>query len=498
MRRFSAFLGSTAFFLALLCLTPADAATTVVAPGETLTLKEDLVLAGADVLEINGAAEKPSRLVGAAHQVRSGDAWTGHVKITYCILQGLGTEKTDALALAVGGDGDITVTDSTFDASGSVHVTTRDKSTVTFRRNTVLENALFPVEKQPGDSRACFVADGSGAGRKLFQGNQIYKSLLTFQAPNWTIGGDTDADGNIVVGLRAGIFAKGDDIVIRRNYVHVLLPVNEKYPYWSQVATIGPCGDTQQNVIRDGHWIVRGMSGEFHHNVVLEVHGHNFVQIGAGKMHHNIFAHKSAFPDRLGDTRVIGGSSAVHQPYTTDAIETYSNVFDGTSALTTAIEMNEKTLMPSLRNNVFYGFSVGARPSAYPKEPANANRDRLGYADYNLWFNPDGPCDNYQLTVAGKTERKDDGFAKHDVRTGGPVDEQVDPKFKGPLPKAFPFSEEDVKARKVTVSQILEFYRQAYSPAPGSPLLGAGDPADGAGTDIGAVQVSPLAPAPKK
>jgi hypothetical protein len=44
-----------------------------------------------------------------------------------------------------------------------------------------------------------------------------------------------------------------------------------------------------------------------------------------------------------------------------------------------------------------------------------------------------------------------------------------------------------VQARKITVSKILAFYRDAYTPAEGSPLIGAGDPADGEGTNIGAV-----------
>jgi hypothetical protein len=61
----------------------------------------------------------------------------------------------------------------------------------------------------------------------------------------------------------------------------------------------------------------------------------------------------------------------------------------------------------------------------------------------------------------------------------------VDPKFKGPLPDVFPFDDVDIKAGKVTVSQMLARFREIYAPAPGSPLLGAGNPADGAGTPIG-------------
>ena len=60
-------------------------------------------------------------------------------------------------------------------------------------------------------------------------------------------------------------------------------------------------------------------------------------------------------------------------------------------------------------------------------------------------------------------------------------------RFAGPIPKAFPFSTEDIKARKVGVAKMLAHYREAYAPAAGSPLIGAGDPADGAGTNIGAI-----------
>jgi hypothetical protein len=39
------------------------------------------------------------------------------------------------------------------------------------------------------------------------------------------------------------------------------------------------------------------------------------------------------------------------------------------------------------------------------------------------------------------------------------------------------------------VSQILARFREIYTPAEGSPLTDAGDPADGAGTDIGPISV---------
>jgi hypothetical protein len=115
---------------------------------------------------------------------------------------------------------------------------------------------------------------------------------------------------------------------------------------------------------------------------------------------------------------------------------------------------------------------------------------RLGYSDYNLFFSPGAQVHrNYALGVKDKAERKDAGFGLNDVPRGGARNEQVDPKFKGPIPSEFAFQDEDIKSGKVTVAKMLAHYRDIYTPAPGSPLIGAGDPADGEGTSIGAVEV---------
>jgi len=72
-----------------------------------------------------------------------------------------------------------------------------------------------------------------------------------------------------------------------------------------------------------------------------------------------------------------------------------------------------------------------------------------------------------------------------------PADVVVSPEVK------FPFSDEDMIARKHTVSEVLDAYRNAYAPKPGSPAINAGDPAgkmdldvtDGK-PDIGAIEVA--------
>jgi hypothetical protein len=56
-------------------------------------------------------------------------------------------------------------------------------------------------------------------------------------------------------------------------------------------------------------------------------------------------------------------------------------------------------------------------------------------------------------------------------------------------PPTVPFDLDDVGIwkRTTTVGQILELYRMRYTPRPGSPVIDAGDPAGGAGNDIGAI-----------
>src|SRR5262249_41653601 len=158
-----------------------------------------------------------------------------------------------------------------------------------------------------------------------------------------------------------------------------------------------------------------------------------------------------------------------------------------------AVELPADTFLPSLRNNVFFNFTtariVGPAFNEKTTSPAPA---RLGYADYNLFYNPKARnCINYAVSVKGKRERSDDGFARNDAPRGGKMNEQVGTRVTGPVPEKFPCSDEDIKARKVGVAKMLSHYRAAYAPAAGSPLPRAGDPADGPGSFIGAVGAGP-------
>ncbi len=511
---------SCVVFACCLFVSPSSvsAATVVVEAGQTHTLTEDLVLNGADTLEIRGTAEKPCTLVGNRHRVRSGDNWTGSLKITHCTIKDLGGLQIRsattglfigngpaALDLKVGGKGDITIENCTFDACSAIHLQTNDKATAVIRNNTILDTSVVAITKNIEHSGDAFRATGNSRAKKLFQGNFIARGKVVFRGPNWLIGGDRDADSNLFIGLRIGIVADGAGTEVRGNYFHKLMPLTKEFPYWSQVSvfTTGRHVVGEHNVIRDGEWIVRFVEGEFRYNVITDIIDHDLMQTGSyGRIHHNLFL--AGDPGHWSGS-MMGCISVVYPPKNPgDAIEIFNNVFDGGNRLDVpGIEVCQGGAVKSVRNNVFFNFAhkekYHKRPQAairmaWNEAPSEEKPARLGYADYNLFYNPAAKTPrNYLLSVAGKAERKDAGFGLNDIPRGGKVDEQANPKFKGPL-KKFPFSDDDIKARKIVVSKILATYRDSYTPAADSPLIGAGDPADGRGSYIGAVGAGTDAP----
>lgn len=496
----------------LVALLPASAsASQTIEAGQTLSLKEDLVLTGSDVLEILGTAEKRCTLLGNGRRIRTDGEWTGAIRIHYCDVRRLGALPTfsaggdrigaefPAFALSASGSSEVVIEHCIFDASSTTYVINNGNSTTTFRANTILENTLARADKDIAKSLPCFVAKGNSPARKLFHANRIERSQCRFSAPNWLVGGESDADSNICIGLRIGLFAEGEKTVVRGNYLHLRMPITDEFPYYSQVSTFSTSNGAlgEHNVIRDGEWIVRFVEGEFRYNLITDINDHDLMQNGsAGRIHHNLFvAGKS--DSRRGS--MMGCIAVIYPPKNEGAgIEIFNNVFDGGGWMDVpAVEVSPKAFVKSLRNNVFYNFAhkdryykgaQGMVRASWNDEDADRKPPRLGYADYNLFYSPKTKtARNYLLTVADKTERKDDGFGRHDLPRDGKADEQVDPRFAGPLPTEFPFSDHDIRSGKVTVSQILAFYRKAYSPAQDSPLIGAGDPADGPRTNIGAV-----------
>lgn len=503
------------FVAAVFCLfavePTAAAEDRTVEAGQTLTLTEDVVLTGNASLEIKGTADRRCTLVGNEHRIITKGKWTGVVRIRYCDIHGLGAApklndngsriaaEFPAFDLVIADKGQLTVEHCDFDACAAIHVQNDGESSMTFRNNIIRANTLAHADKDLDKSRPCFVARGSSPTKKLFQGNRIERCQARFTGPNWLVGGDSDAESNLCIGIRIGLFAEGDGTIVRGNYLHLRMPITKEFPYYSQVSTFstskGAIGE--HNVIRDGEWIVRFVEGEFRYNLITDIIDHDLMQNGSvGRIHHNLFVPGKS-DSRAGS--MFGHIAVIYPPKTAgEGIEIFNNVFDGGNWMDVpAIEVAKDAFVKSVRNNVFCNFAhkdryykgpQGMIRPAWNDESGETKPPRLGYADFNLFHNPRAKTPrNYLLSVADKIERKDAGFGRNDVPGNGKVDEQADPKFKGPIPEAFPFADEDIKSGKVTVSKILAYYRDAYTPAADSPLIGAGDPADGEGTNIGAI-----------
>ncbi len=480
------------------------------AAGETLTLSEDLVLTGQDSVDINGTPERRCVVVGNRHRIRTTGEWTGHVRVTACDFRGVGDrvaftaegragEIPHAIDLSASREGEVSIDRSTFTASSSVRLRLEGNSTAKFVNNTSAEDSVVSVDKAREKSFPFFEASGNSAAPKLFQGNRVYRAGVLIQGKNWAVGGASDAESNLIIGLRAWLQVTGEGNVVRGNYVHVLMPRTSEYPYWSQVSTFTTAKGTlaEHNVIRDGEWIVQFVEGEFRHNLICDINDHDLLRNGStGRIHHNIFV--AGKPDHP-PGQMSGCIFIVYAPRDGETgAEVFNNTFDASGILNVpGVEVNPGGLVKSLRNNVFYNFNhqekyvSSAQAMIRPQwnepltDPAPA---RLGYSDYNAFYSPAARVlRNYALSVEGKKERKDAGFGLNDLPKGGESNAQVDPKFKGPIPSAFVFHDDDIKSGRMTVSKILAYYRDVYTPAPGSPLIDAGDPADGEGTDIGAV-----------
>lgn len=493
----------------------AQAAPLLVEAGKTHTLNGDLVLDGADTVQILGTAEKPCVLIGNRHRIYAGPKWTGSLKIMHTTIRDLGglPKRTaaglisgpGALAfdLKISGKGSVTIENSTLDACSAIRLQTDGASTASFRNNTVLENSVVAISKDVGNSGDFFTATGNSKERKLFQGNFIPRGKVVIRAPNWMVGGDKDADSNLFIGYRIGIVADGEGTIVRGNYFHLRMPITKEFPYWSQISvfTTGKAVIGEHNIIRDGEWIVRFVEGEFRYNLISDIVDHDLMQNGSnGRIHHNLFL--AGTSDHRHGT-MSACIMVIYPPKNPgEGIEIFNNVFDGGGRLNVpAIEVAPKAFIKSVRNNVFYNFahtekyfkrSQAMIRMTWNDDSGEDKPARLGYADFNLFYSPSvKAARNYLLAVPDKRERMDDGFGRNDIPRGGKIDDQADPKFAGPIPKAFPFSNDDIKARKVGVAKMLAHYRDAYTPAPGSPLIGAGDPADGKGTNIGAIGASP-------
>jgi len=439
--------------------------------GPVLDLTTDRVLSGSENFEILGTPSARALVTSAnGSRIRSAPGWTGHLTIRNADLIGVGSMDVASVEVNVRGSSALEISGSVFDRCGPLALTADGQAPVIFTGNTLQPNTLTPVndEADYAGSHPSITIDGSSSAAKRFQGNNIGVSFVRLATNHWMIGGDTDAESNILLGVRATLELNNSaDNTIRGNFIF------HRYPYgWSQGHNLDFEGSTspivvEHNVFRSSSWMIQSMDGDFRYNLLVDNINEAFfryTEVGA-KIHHNILIN-------VGFQRPYYPSNGFNLLADNTAI--YNNTIDAGGAQLGWVE-NPVIRPPgsggNVRNNVFTGL-------AYDTEN-DVITAGLAYGDYNCFFNPD---------TNKLTRYADSGFGAHDC--GGAAG-TANPSFAQARSVPFPFGDGDIWSRRVTVSQILAFYRGMYTPASGSPLIDHGDPGDdtdGArNTDIGAV-----------
>jgi uncharacterized repeat protein (TIGR01451 family) len=429
--------------------------------GPVLDLAADLVLSGAQSLTIEGTAEQPAKVIGNGHQILTAPGWSGTLTLRHAELRGLGAVGLRAIDVLASGTGSVLIEDCLFERTGVVQVGADDQAQATLRGNTFSSNMLMIMTQQPWDSDPAVRLVGDSSAPKLFQGNRVGIGWAEFiNTRNWLVGGDTDADSNVVIAARGGIQVWNSlGMVMRGNYS------GSRYlGGWSQGLNFELPDSAgilvEHNVVRGSSWPVRSLDGEFRYNLVTNP-GHSWLQHPAANanIHHNVLVSESENDTAQGLWVLYGNQGIRFVNNTVDAgapiVGAFGNGVDVTDGGAIVL------------SNAFTRF-----PDSDAGNPVVTGTG----GDYNLFWSPE----------SASPQNYDSGAGPHDAG-GGVPNAQVDPLFAGQRPIPVPIAEDQVWERTETVGQILHAFRDAYEPGPGSPLTDHGDPTGDPGNDIGAV-----------
>ena len=440
--------------------------------GPNMTLTSDVVLSGSTSFELIGTTDARALLTSSnGSRIRSASGWTGHLIIRNADVIGLGGMDIPGIEVTVGGTNTLEISGSVFDRCGPPSLTANDQAMMTISGNTFQPNILTPVNDQAdyAGSHPSLTIAGSSTAAKLFQGNNVGVSFVRFyRTSHWLIGGDHDADGNVFIGVRAGVeMNDASDIVMRGNFSY------HRYPFgWSQGHNLDFEGTdnttlVEHNVFRGSSWMIQSLGGEFRYNLLIDNINEAFIRFNqtGTPIHHNVFANVG-YQRQYSPSGGVTLSNGSFYNNTVDAGGTKLGWFNSSF-----VAPMGQFKLTSARNNVFTGFAYQTATPLFDMGAAAA-------ADYNAFYNPD---------TTKLTRYADSGLGAHDVGGGA----STDLKFSQARVVPFPIGDGEIWLRRVTVSQILSLYRGMYTPAVGSPLIDAGDPADDTGgarnTDIGAV-----------
>ena len=462
-----------------------------------VSLTADLVLSGSQDLDWTDAVVE-----GNGFRVRSAPGWTGNVRIRNSFVTGLAvtgsviptpvTAPEEGIEVATSGGG-VEIVDSIFEWTGALSLRVDGAGGLTVTGNEFRANNFIPFVSWQPERSPILTFRGNATGAKRLQGNRIGAGIVLVDGmSDWLIGGDTDAESNLLIGPRCVIdVSRSVRPRLRGNYVH-----HDYHGGWSQgfnVVLTGTSGAlVEHNVLFGSSWPVQSPGGDFRYNLVAWV-GHNWIrspQSGA-RIYRNVFIAPQPAGYVTEGIWLYGNQTGV---------EISNNTFDGGGSLLdyfgSAVTVNSGSSVSLLKNNVFSRMvPPSGRPVVRRGDGEADAAPRLGYADYNAFWNPEVAApDNYAAGLVGGRAEGTAGFAGNDL---GGVNGQADPLFVSGAVLPFPVSADDVWNRRQRVSQILADYRVRYTPAAGSPLIDRGDPGDGPGVDVGAVEAPTGLPRPE-
>jgi len=453
----------------------------------------DALPAGRSTLTLNADVSGPLDwnnliVIGNGHSVHA----NGAVSIVNTLVTGLGSASVrgiDGLA------SNLTIQNSVFEATAALDVTVAASAVV--RNNEWRANNLLTFVASDPDASPIITLRGNGIGAKLFQGNNIGAGRVEFRnTDNWLIGGDSDAQSNIIIGPRATLYLVdgSSGLTVRGNYDH-----HNYQGGWSQGFNFSWvcnfCGASsgsgilvEHNLIRGGSWPLQSVSGELRYNLIYG-YGHNWLRSAGdngASIHHNVFAPEKGGGDLNQGIWFYDGETN---------IQIYNNTFDGGGGghfdfAGPTLAVNNSAHVDSIRNNLVTFSRNFDNASGDPRIVGDAGT--IGAADYNAFYSPDNSThDNY--AISGQPEP---AVGAHEASAGGTgvVDGQLAASpFAGARVDPFEslVDEGAVWQRTQKLSSILAAFRARYVPVAGSPVIDAGDPRDndaqGRRSDIGAI-----------
>lgn len=444
----------------------------------TVNLTSDLVLTGNTNLDWSDAIVR-----GNGHTVTAASGYSGKINIHDSFVTGLASFD-NKVGINVTTSGGVDISGSIFEATAPLRLVANGSAPISLTGNELRStNYVTYVSADPTRSPILDIS-GNTSGAKVMQGNNIGAGIVLITGMSgWQIGGLHDSEGNVLVGPRCVVVLDGSpNATIQGNYMH-----HDYYGGFSQGFNLQFSGNTtalaEHNVIRDSSWPLQSFGGEFRYNLMINS-GHTFARgsQSQAKYHHNLFVHTQA-PNSQYDGAIYVYNSEKNLVFDNNTVDVGGAVADYNAPALVLGSANVS--FASVRNNVFTQFSPSRAIVAGAAGESSVSSARIAKADYNAWFNP----------LATGTPHYAPGIVSG---TPGAHDVNGDMMFTGDVPQVpYQLDEGAVWLRRSGVSQVLAYYRGLYAPRAGSPLIDAGDPADGAGNDIGAVGAGTANPADK-